>query len=72
MVDGQSRGRSSQLRRGLEARFSPDLKTLYFSADAPASNVQNAADKSVSSRIFQIAFFLGKTRHIHEDADAPN
>jgi len=51
-------------KQTLEARFSPDLNTLYFSADAPASNVPNAADKSVSSRIFQIPFFLGTIRAI--------
>jgi Tol biopolymer transport system component len=41
---------------GLEARFSPDLKFLYFSADIPVPNLPNSTDKAVSSRIFEIPF----------------
>lgn len=39
---------------GIEARLSPDLKVLYFSAEIPASNVAGSTEKLVSSRIFQM------------------
>jgi WD40-like Beta Propeller Repeat len=39
---------------GLEARLSPDLKTLYFSAEVPPSNAAPAASEAVPSRIFQL------------------
>jgi Tol biopolymer transport system component len=38
---------------GLEARFSPDLKVLYYSADMASSNVAGSSAESVPIRIFQ-------------------
>ena len=38
---------------GIEARLSPDLETLYFSADAPPSNAASSVDGTAISRIFQ-------------------
>jgi hypothetical protein len=39
---------------GVEARLSPDLKKLYFSADSPPSNAAQVTGAAVPSRIFQL------------------
>jgi hypothetical protein len=39
---------------GLEARLSPDVKMLYFSADGPPSNAARATGAAMPSRIFQL------------------
>lgn len=39
---------------GIEARLSPDLKTLYFSAEVPQPDAGGAADGQAPSRIFTV------------------
>src|ERR1700682_5454402 len=58
----------------LESRFSPDLKILYFSADAPSSNTPNSTDKPVSNRIFEIPilFETMSAHRVHCTSIGPN
>ena len=49
---------------GLEARLSPDLKTLYYSAEAPSGEGGMPAGGAVSSHIYQMPL----ERHLQEKA----
>lgn len=49
---------------GLEARLSPDLKTLYYSAEAPSGEGGLPAGGAVSSHIYQMPL----ERHLQEKA----
>jgi hypothetical protein len=44
--------------QGLEARLSPDLKTLYFSTEVLPPNSANSTGEAVTSRIFQIPMIV--------------
>jgi hypothetical protein len=53
------------MTEGLEARFSPDLKIPYFSADIPPSDVPGSAGNQVSSRIFEMRISISRA-HLHQ------
>ncbi|MES2148941.1 MAG: hypothetical protein V4508_04020 [Pseudomonadota bacterium] len=53
---------------GLEARFSPDLRTLYFSAEVRSATTGGIADSTVASRIFQLAI-CGFSGHCAKDCE---